>query len=81
MVLWVKDLALSLQQLESLLWCSFDPWPGDFHMAWVQEKKVFKYNYHASKINNDFFLLWLHLWHMEVSGLGVELELQLRPMS
>ena len=24
------------------------------------------------------FLLWPHLWHMEVPGLGVELELQLQ---
>ena len=26
------------------------------------------------------FLLGLHLWHMEVPSLGVESELQLRPM-
>ena len=25
-----------------------------------------------------FFLLWLQLWHMEIPGLGVELELQLQ---
>ena len=24
-----------------------------------------------------FFFLWLHMWHMEAPGLGVELELQL----
>ena len=35
----VNDLALSLQWLESLLWCSFDPWPGNFHMLWVWPKK------------------------------------------
>ena len=28
----VKDPALSLQQLELLLWRRFDPWPSDFHM-------------------------------------------------
>ena len=27
-----KDLALPLQQLGSLLWWGFDPWPGKFHM-------------------------------------------------
>ena len=27
-----------------------------------------------------FFILWLHLWHMEVPGLGVELQLQQRPI-
>ena len=26
------DPALSLQQLELLLWYGFDPWPGNFHM-------------------------------------------------
>ena len=29
---------------------------------------------------NLFFFLWMHLWYMEVTRLGVELELQLRPM-
>ena len=26
----VKDLVLSLLWLGSLLWCRFDPWPGNF---------------------------------------------------
>ena len=39
MVQQVKDLALSLQQLRSLLWSRFDPWPRNFHMPWVQTKK------------------------------------------
>ena len=30
MVQWVKDPVLSLQRLRSLLWCGFDPWPGNF---------------------------------------------------
>ena len=36
MVQHVKDPVLSLQQLVSLLWHEFDPWPGNFHMpqAW-----------------------------------------------
>ena len=33
---WVKDLVLSLLWLSSLLWCRFDPWPGNFYMPWVQ---------------------------------------------
>ena len=33
MVHWVKHLALSLQQLGSLLWCGLDPWSGNFHVA------------------------------------------------
>ena len=36
---WVKDLVLSLQWLRSLLWHRFDPWPGNFHMLWVWQKK------------------------------------------
>ena len=36
---WVKDLALSLQQLRLLLWLRFSPSPRDFHMPWVWTKK------------------------------------------
>ena len=32
MLQWVRDPALSLQCLGLLLWCGFDPWPGNFHM-------------------------------------------------
>ena len=37
----VKDLALSLKWLGSLLWHGFDPWPENFHMlrAWPKKKK------------------------------------------
>ena len=35
----VKDPALSLQRLGLLLWRGFDPWPGKFHVPWVQQKK------------------------------------------
>ena len=35
----VKDPVLSLQWLGSLLWCRFNPWPGNFHMPWAQPKK------------------------------------------
>ena len=33
-----KDLALSLQQLGSLLWHGFDCWPGSFHKSRVWPK-------------------------------------------
>ena len=36
---WLKNLALSLLQLGSLLWHRFEPWPGNFHMLWVPSKK------------------------------------------
>ena len=29
---------MSLEQLGSLLWCRFDPWPGNFYMPWVWQK-------------------------------------------
>ena len=35
----VKDLVVSLQQFQSLLWHLFDPWPGNFCMPWVRQKK------------------------------------------
>ena len=34
-VQWVKDSALSLLWLRSLLWHRFDPWPGNFRMLWA----------------------------------------------
>ena len=37
MVQQVKDLALSLQWLGSLLWLGFYPWPGNFYMLWTQQ--------------------------------------------
>ena len=37
----VKDLALPLQWLGSLLWYGLEPWPGNFHLlqVWPKEKK------------------------------------------
>ena len=35
----VKDPALSPQPPGSLLWHRFDPWPGNFHMPGVWQKK------------------------------------------
>ena len=39
MVQWVKDPALSLLWLGSMLWLGFDPWPGNLHMPWAWPKK------------------------------------------
>ena len=43
----VRDLALSVQWLELLLWLRFDPWPRNFHIQWVcppthTKKGIFK---------------------------------------
>ena len=40
MVQWVKDPALSLQQLRLLLWLGFDPWPRNFHRLRMWPKKI-----------------------------------------
>ena len=32
---WVKDPALSLQRLRSLLWLRFDPWRRNAHLVWA----------------------------------------------
>ena len=39
MAQWVKDLALSLLWLMSLLSCGFNPWPGKFCMIYAQPKR------------------------------------------
>ena len=36
---WVRDLALSLLWLALLLWCRLDPWPRNFCMLRVWQKK------------------------------------------
>ena len=35
----VKNPALSLLQLDSLLWHRFNPWPKNFHIMWSWSKK------------------------------------------
>ena len=39
MAQWVKDLALSLLQLGSLLWHGFDRWAGNIYMWQMQPNK------------------------------------------
>lgn len=51
MAQWVKDLVLSLQQLGMLLWHGFHPWPGTFHMPWVQPKKKLLVSHSHSEFN------------------------------
>ena len=43
MAQWVKDLALSLLGLGSLLCCGFDPWPGNLCMPLARPKKKKKF--------------------------------------
>ena len=50
-----KDLALSLQQLGSLLWHGFDCWPGSFHKSrvWPKTNKQTNKNKQNSKPNQE----------------------------
>ena len=36
----LKDPALSLQRLGSLLWLGFDPWPGNVRVLQAQPKNI-----------------------------------------
>ena len=47
MVQHIKDPALSLQQLGSLLWWGFSPWLGNFCMPRTQPKKKKKVRHYT----------------------------------
>ena len=56
----VKDQALLLLWLGSLLWYGFNPWPGNFHMPWAQPKKkkgIFDQAKMSLAFPNVFFLI------------------------
>ena len=60
MTQWVKDPALSLQVLRSLLYHGFDPWPGNFHMPQAQPKKGEKMSVnmkHITELSKWYFSL------------------------
>ena len=84
---WAKDPALSLQQLGSLPWCRFNPWPRKFHMLQEQPKEKKKKTKGGRKhfIFTFFYFVFSflgpHLQHMEVPYLGVQWELQLQAYS
>ena len=72
-VQWAKDLSFSLEQLRSLLWCRFDPWPGNFHMQQAQPKNSFKKS--NFKLHNLMKVPRKHIhirfWSSEDQGLGI----------
>ena len=43
----VKDLALSLQELWSLLWLGFNPWPGNVHILKIWANKYMRTHTHT----------------------------------
>ena len=54
---WVKDLALSLLWLGSLMWCGFHPWPGNFCTLWEQPKKKKKRKKRKKKRRKHFLCM------------------------
>ena len=48
-VQWVKDLTLSLQWLESLLWRRFDPWLRNFYVPQMWQKNKAKNKNQSNK--------------------------------
>ena len=89
---WVKDSALSLQQLETLLQQGFDPWPRNFHILQAQPKKkrrnsVQKFIILPQKFTHSLLFFCLvcflgpHPQHMEIPRQGVQSELQLMDYS
>ena len=78
----VKDLALSLQQLGWLLWCGFNPWPGNFHLPHAigmakkkkkERRKRFKNNSQLDLANHGNPMLlptdWFRASHEDLMGL------------
>ena len=72
MTQWVKDLALSLLWLSSLLWCRFSPQPRNFHRPWAQpkrKKKKASWNCDRDFIDSlDQFGEYCHLNSIKSSG-------------
>ena len=65
----VKDPALSLLWLRSLLWREFDPWPGNFHMLQIWPKKKKRRNkrhilQHQFQKHFVCLLLFLHTFYL-----------------
>ena len=44
----VKEPALSLLWLRSLLWCGFDPWPRDVPIPQVRPKIIMTWSFHCT---------------------------------
>ena len=69
----IKDPALSLLWLRSLLWCRFDLWPGNFCMPWVWFKKKVDFMLYELYISVFFYFITAP-WHTEFPGQGSDLR-------
>ena len=70
----VKDVALSLLWLGSLLWHGFDPWPGNFCIAPPPVKLPL-----YTQVFIFIVIFCPYLRHLEVPGPAINSKLQLRP--
>ena len=69
----VKDPALSLQWLRSLLWFRFDPWPRNFCLPQVQPKNKKKKKKKKKKSERNVLLSPQR--HMEVGSRAPQVTL------
>ena len=79
---WVKESALPELWCRSQLWLRSELWPSNsicHGVAKKEKKKKRKTKQKADMHLNFILFLWMHHCHMEVSRLGVESELKLRP--
>ena len=75
----VKDLVLSLLWLELQLWCGFSPWPWNFHMLGVKQKKkkkkILHFSPYASKcLKRQASLFLERTWWKEGRAYGESLS-------
>ena len=71
----LKDTVFSLLWLGSLLWCRFDPWPGNFPMPQGGKKKKKKKKRHTKNLktqNSGFEILVYFLFPFSISPSSVD---------
>ena len=73
----IKDSALSLQQLRSLLWLRFNFWPGNFHMPWAWQKKKRKEKTKQTKKETEF-PFWLSVFDSWPCSVGYRSSVAVR---
>ena len=66
----VKDLALLQLWCRSKLWCSFNPWPGNFNMPLMWPKKKKKNNENHKEVFFFCFLLFYGITVAYVNSLS-----------
>ena len=70
----IRDLALSLQRLGSLLLHGFDSWPGNFQLPWAQPKK--ETSFQLSRIES-YILNLSHHFSLSLTSFLQQIKMQL----